>query len=241
MGPDRAPYPGLRSFWPDESDIFFGRDDCIHAMMGRLAATRFLAVLGSSGIGKSSLVRTGLLSALHMGLLRGAGSSWLIVDFRPGQPEGSPLRNLARGLLEKSGRKVTPDDVSRMQAQFMREGPRALLNWCRAGHLPPATNLLLLVDQFEELFRYQDYSSGEEAEAFVALLLESRKPLEADSPETAELPIYVTLTMRSEFLGACSLVQNLPEAITEGAFLTPRMNSRPIPRSDRRSRRGLGH
>jgi tetratricopeptide (TPR) repeat protein len=105
----------------------------------------------------------------------------------------------------------------------MREGPRALLNWCRAGHLPAGTNLLVLVDQFEELFRYQDYSSSEEAEAFVALLLESRQPLEAASARTAELPIYVTLTMRSEFLGACSLVQNLPEAITAGAFLTPRM------------------
>jgi tetratricopeptide (TPR) repeat protein len=223
VGPDRFPYPGLRSFRADESDIFFGRDDCIDVMLGRLADTRFLAVLGSSGIGKSSLVKTGLLSALQMGLLRGAGSSWLIVDFRPGQPEGSPLRNLARGLLEVSGQQVTSENISNMQAQFMRDGPRALLNWCHAGHLPTATNLLILVDQFEELFRYQDYSSREEAEAFVALLLESRQPLEAGSPETAELPIYVTITMRSEFLGACSLVQNLPEAITTGAFLTPRM------------------
>jgi len=220
---ERAPYPGLRSFRADESDIFFGRDDCIDAMLERLAATRFLVVLGSSGIGKSSLVKTGLLPALQMGLARGAGSSWLIVDFRPGQPEGSPLRNLARGLLDKSGQPVTPQSISGLQAQFMREGPRALLNWCRAGHLPAGTNLLLLVDQFEELFRYQDYSSYEEAEAFVALLLESRQPLEAGSPATAELPIYVTLTMRSEFLGACSLIQNLPDAITNGAFLTPRM------------------
>ena len=220
---DRAPYPGLRSFRADESDIFFGRDDCVDAMLDRLAATRFLVVLGSSGIGKSSLVKTGLLSALQMGLARGAGSSWLIVDFRPGQPEGSPLRNLARGLLDKSGQPVTPENISRIRTQFMREGPRALLNWCRAGHLPAGTNLLLLVDQFEELFRYQDYSSYEEAEAFVALLLESRQPLEAGSPATAEFPIYVTLTMRSEFLGACSLIQNLPDAITKGAFLTPRM------------------
>ena len=52
---DKAPYPGLRSFRPDESDIFFGRDECIDAMLSRLATTRFLVVLGSSGIGKSSL------------------------------------------------------------------------------------------------------------------------------------------------------------------------------------------
>lgn len=223
MQTDEAPYPGLRSFKSTESDIFFGRDECIDAMLGRLAATRFLAVLGSSGIGKSSLVKTGLLSALQMGLLRGAGSSWLVIDFRPGQPEGSPLRNLVRGLLESAAQPATPEAIARMQAQFIQEGPRALLKWCREGHLPTDTNLLLSVDQFEELFRYQDYSSREEAEAFVALLLESRQPLEAKRPHMAELPIYVTLTMRSEFLGACSLIQNLPEAITEGAFLTPRM------------------
>ncbi len=223
MYPDRAPYPGLRPFRPDESDIFFGRDDCIDEMLSRLAATRFLAVLGSSGIGKSSLVKTGLLSALQMGLLRGAGSSWLVVDFRPVQPEGSPLRNLARGLLQTVNAPATTEAVADLRAYLMQRGPRALLNWCRDGNLPKKTNLLLLVDQFEELFRYQDYGSREEAEAFVALLLESAKPLEAVSPEMAEFPIYVILTMRSEFLGACSLIQNLPEAITRGAYLTPRM------------------
>ena len=192
-------------------------------MLSRLAATRFLAVLGSSGIGKSSLVQTGLLSSIQMGMLQGAGTSWLVIDFRPGQPEGSPLRNLVRRLLQKTDQPTTTETITHLRAQFIQEGPRALLKWCREGHLPVATNMLLLVDQFEELFRYQDYSSREEAEAFVALLLESRQPLEAKSPQLAELPIYVTITMRSEFLGACSLIQNLPEAITEGAFLTPRM------------------
>src|SRR5262249_26899728 len=52
------PYPGLRSFEGDEADIFFGRDDCIDGMLDRLRETRFLAVLGSSGTGKSSLVKT---------------------------------------------------------------------------------------------------------------------------------------------------------------------------------------
>jgi tetratricopeptide (TPR) repeat protein len=223
MRTDEAPYPGLRPFKPSETEIFFGRDECIDTMLSRLAATRFLAVLGSSGIGKSSLVQTGLLPAIQMGMLQGAGTSWLVIDFRPGQPEGSPLRNLVRRLLQKTDQPTTTDNITHLRAQFLQEGPRALLKWCREGHLPVATNMLLLVDQFEELFRYQDYSSREEAEAFVALLLESRQPLEAKSPQLAELPIYVTVTMRSEFLGACSLIQNLPEAITEGAFLTPRM------------------
>jgi ABC-type arginine transport system ATPase subunit len=89
MSSNRPPYPGLRSFKREETDRFFGRDDCIDAMIGRLAAKRFLAVLGSSGVGKSSLVRTGLLSGLEMGLLEGAGSRWWVVDFRP---EAAPMR-----------------------------------------------------------------------------------------------------------------------------------------------------
>src|SRR5262249_16686085 len=76
--------------------------------------------------------------------------------------------------------------------------------------------LLLLVDQFEELFRYQGYAGREEAEAFVALLLESSKP-------QAEIPIYVVLTMRSEYLGACALIEGLAERMNAAQFLTPRM------------------
>jgi ABC-type phosphate/phosphonate transport system ATPase subunit len=64
----RLPYPGLRPFLREASDLFFGREDCVDDMVDRLAATRFLAVLGTSGSGKSSLVVTGLLDALEIGL-----------------------------------------------------------------------------------------------------------------------------------------------------------------------------
>ena len=210
----RAPYPGLRAFRREETDLFFGREDCINAMVDRLAATRFLAVLGSSGTGKSSLVKTGLLDALELGLMAKAGSRWKIVDFRPG---GAPLKNLARRLLEvehpDSGAAIAQQDVDLLRA-FLARGPRAVVEWC-TGNLPNGANLLLLVDQFEELFRYQDYAGREEAEAFVAMLLESARE--------ADLPIYVAITMRSEYLGACALIEGLADAINAGMFLTPRM------------------
>src|SRR5205823_11362295 len=100
------------------------------------AATRFLAVRGSSGSGKPSLVRTGLLDALELGLMAQAGSRWCIVDFRPG---GAPLRNLARRLLEatdpagKTNHAET--DVALLRALLAR-GPRSIIEWCRAGHVP---------------------------------------------------------------------------------------------------------
>lgn len=213
MKPERTPYPGLRSFRRSEADRFFGRDNCIDAMVDRLAATHFLAVVGSSGCGKSSLVKTGLVRALEMGLIATAGSRWCVAEFTPGS---APLRRLAEGLLKAQTPGTTPSEID---IEFLRaeltHGPRSLIEWCKAGNLPEGMNLMLLVDQFEELFRYEGYDGQEEAEAFVELLIESA--------HNAEVQIYVTLTMRSEFLGACSLIEQLAEEINKGMFLTPRM------------------
>jgi tetratricopeptide (TPR) repeat protein len=188
-----------------------------------LKATRFLAVLGSSGTGKSSLVKTGLLSALD--IESATGSPWRVIEFRPG---GDPLGKLAEGLLrsERSEAEKSPEnsEIESLKARFKLEGPRELINWRRKCHFTEGAKLLLLVDQFEELFRYQNSDQREEAQAFVSLLLESRWPRGVASPAQAPIPIYVAITMRSEYLGACALMLGLPEAINEGIYLAPRMN-----------------
>lgn len=217
MAGERLPYPGLRSFTREETDLFFGREGCVDQMVDRLAATRFLAVLGASGSGKSSLVKTGLLDALDLGFLAAAGSRWLVAQFKPGD---RPIANMARGLLRVSSddptREPGEDEVRILRALLLRS-PRSIVEWC-SDNLEPGTNLLLLVDQFEELFRYGQYSEREEAEAFAALLLESaRAPLQ-------EARIYVAITMRSEYLGAAALIDGLAEAINRGLYLTPRMS-----------------
>jgi hypothetical protein len=218
IGEERLPYPGLRSFTREETDLFFGREGCVDDMVDRLGATRFLAVLGPSGSGKSSLVKTGLLDALEIGLLHQAGSRWQIAELRPGD---RPLASLAEGLLRSTAAspqaQMDEQEVTLLRA-FLARGPRSVAEWCKAGNLPEGTNLLLLVDQFEELFRYGDYGEREEAEAFVASLLESA----ATPPKEAS--IYVAITMRSEYLGAAALIDGLAEAINKGLYLTPRMN-----------------
>ncbi len=95
-----SPYPGLRAFRPDESDIFFGREEQTDCLLERLKRFHFLAVVGPSGCGKSSLVRAGMIAALETGFMAEAGSSWRIAEMRPdtgplvGWPRRSPLPKL---------------------------------------------------------------------------------------------------------------------------------------------------
>ena len=89
------PFPGLRPFESTETYLFFGRDGQSEELLRRLRRTRFLAVVGTSGSGKSSLVRAGLLPALQGGLMASAGSDWRIAILRP---SNDPIGNLARAL-----------------------------------------------------------------------------------------------------------------------------------------------
>jgi WD40 repeat protein len=89
------PFPGLRPFQDEESHLFFGREGLSEELLSRLCETRFLAVVGTSGSGKSSLVRAGLLPALRGGLMVEAGSDWRVAILRPGN---GPIGELARVL-----------------------------------------------------------------------------------------------------------------------------------------------
>src|SRR6185503_12346231 len=91
------PFPGLRPFRSDEHHLFFGREEQTAALLQLLRTNRFLAVVGTSGSGKSSLVRAGLIAALHGGTMTQAGSTWEVLVLRPG---GSPVENLARAFVD---------------------------------------------------------------------------------------------------------------------------------------------
>src|SRR5262249_39523503 len=151
----------------ERADFFFGRDDQIHEVLEKLAESRFVTVIGSSGTGKSSLVRAGLLPALRSGLLRGVAPQWRIVKSTPGE---MPVRSLAKGIEEVFG----PKGVE----LTLRRGPLGLVEAAAQCGLASGENLLVLVDQFEEIFRYQRVAANpaaarEEAAAFVKLLLEA--------------------------------------------------------------------
>jgi hypothetical protein len=213
------PFPGLRPFEEAEAHLYFGREQEIVELLGRMMRQHFLAVLGSSGCGKSSLIRAGLIPSLKYEQLDDGEPAWHIAVMRPGD---DPFRELARALTRDEalgrGRARTEADVPVMQT-LLRRGPLGLVEAVREAALPPEAKVLVLVDQFEELFRFpvraERARALDEARAFCNLLLAAA--------EQRDLPVYIALTMRSEFLGQCAAFRGLAEAITDGLYLLPDM------------------
>lgn len=210
------PFPGLRPFHEGEEHLFFGRENQVDAMVDKLASTHFLAVVGTSGSGKSSLVNCGLRPALRQGLMARAGTAWRMAQFRPGS---NPLQAMANALAEDGvlfrDYQASGLPLADIVDTTLRMSKLGLIDMYEQARLDEGTNLLVVVDQFEELFRYRQLGAGEEATAFVNLLLEAGNQ--------TKHPIYVVLTMRSDFLGDCTHFPGLAEAINAGQYLVPRM------------------
>ena len=218
------PFPGLRPFEANEDHLFFGREKEIDQLLRRLRSTRFVSVVGTSGSGKSSLVRCGLISALYGGFMVQAGSAWRVATFRPSD---DPIGNLAAslnepGVLGTEGELASTNRI--LLEASLRRGSLGLVEAYRQRRIPPDEKLLVVVDQFEELFRFrrsrQVQNSKDEAIAFVKLLLEAA--------QTKDVPIYIVLTMRSDFIGDCIEYPGLPEAVNDGQYLIPRMTRNEI-------------
>jgi energy-coupling factor transporter ATP-binding protein EcfA2 len=212
------PFPGLRPFGYEDREYFFGREDQVYALYRLLEHSRFIAVIGSSGSGKSSLVRAGLLPLIQEESEGKGGRDWRWVTFTPGD---APINRLADALLT-----LAPKEELADERQIRRERIGFALRRSSFGlgealdEIPnlAGTSLLLVVDQFEELFRFGGDRIGDavwrdEAANFVQLLLEIGR--------TRSRSVYVLITMRSDFIGDCARFHGLPEAVSASQFLVP--------------------
>jgi len=213
------PFVGLRPFESHESLLFFGRRDQTITLLERLHHQRFLAILGSSGCGKSSLIRAGLIPKLKAGMLVGDRDKWFIATMKPGD---KPWQNLANALSSVLLRDINlPRYQERTLEEEMFESDMpAIINTFKPLLNEADANLLLLVDQFEEIFRFSkirfDSAFEEQSADFISIIL--------SLANQRILPIYVVITMRSDFLGECDHFFGLPEAINESIYLVPRLS-----------------
>ena len=178
----RNPYKGLRAFTEADAGDFFGRDALVERLVRRLDETgpgaRFLAVVGPSGGGKSSVVRAGLVPAIRKGALAGS-TEWYVAEMFPG---AHPLEELEAALL-----RIAVRPASRLR-DLLESGSRGLLDAVELI-IPGDAQVVLVVDQFEEVFTIA--TSAQEREAF----LECLRVACAD-PESR---VRVIVTLRADF------------------------------------------
>jgi len=200
-GAARAPYLGLAPFQPTDAERFFGRERMVDDLMGRLAGQRFLAVFGASGSGKSSLLRAGLLPAIGAGRLPGS-QDWPTILLTPGE---HPFEELAvqLGALQGAATGALRADLEAQPANLDLAIRQALVG------APPLAHVLLLVDQFEEVFTLCD-DEGERTGFIEALLGAVRSPRSR---------ARVVLGIRADFYGRCGDYPDLVDALQDAQLL----------------------
>ncbi|MEO0536029.1 MAG: caspase family protein [Cyanobacteria bacterium P01_A01_bin.123] len=162
-----CPYQGLKAFTETEGVQFFGREDLTSQLLQRVNTQSFCAILGASGIGKTSLVRAGLIHQLQQGQRIPGSDRWQIKYLTPGD---APLQRLAAAFVDPTLDSVARAEQLHRAEAFLQDGNSSLSQLARASlqPLPPAGDtvlqtvthlqpqrpgkLVLIIDQLEELF-----------------------------------------------------------------------------------------
>ena len=199
---DESPYAGLSSFQETDAGKFFGRNREIAAMMTQIRDRPLMAVVGSSGVGKSSLVRAGLVPALKR-----SGELWESLVIRPGRAPLEALAGLIAPMVGAAANLADELELKKMVETLRREPglPGHVLR-LRARH--GNRRLLLFVDQFEEL--YTQVADPAERAAFIACL--------SAIADDATSPLRVVLSIRSDFLDRVAEDQEFVSELTQGLF-----------------------
>jgi WD40 repeat protein len=198
-----APYRGLAAFQPEDAKLFFGREQLIDELVGRLADTPFLTLVGASGTGKSSLLRAGLVAAARAGRLSGEWSAVLLT------PGAHPLEELA--VQVAALHRISPGSL---HADLVADASALdlAIRQATAGDL--RARVLLVVDQFEEVFTL----CGDERErvAYVNALLRAAHGTSSRAT--------VVLGVRADFYGHCTELPGLLPVLREAQVLVGPMD-----------------
>ncbi len=273
------PYPGLRSFRPNEADLFFGRDSQINELRDLLADHNIIVVLGGSGSGKSSLVRAGLVPKLNSTTpISERPGAWYVVEFRP---KLDPVNEMFDAIFNQvilpaltvpplSDDGATPDgshasDFDKERARRIAainsafdlacapDAPNESIQWqCRTrlrdvlfegdvidvgalfdfvderlrmldealseGASSGAPNLLLLIDQFEEIFKPKVDPAGCRMIMSLITSIHTYRPFN----------LFLIITMRSEELHRCSEFLGVTEVVNSSMYLVDLIGGRDI-------------
>lgn len=214
-----CPYMGLSAFLEEDSQYFYGREALTQQLIHQLRDRSFLAVIGASGSGKSSIVQAGVIPQLRLGKQIPSSEQWWIRSIRPG---ANPLEALARGLGgageagEAGGVKEqknysypipSPQSPHLLLEGIFHQGVEGFVYWIRNQ---PHRVVVLVVDQFEELFTLAPIP---DRELFLELLL--------GAVQYAGDRFKLIITLRADFIASCLEVPALAKALQDLSVLVP--------------------
>ena len=155
---DLNPFVGLKPYSENESEFYFGREQEVENLLHVLQKNKLLTLSGDSGAGKTSLIKAGLIPRLKNGFTGQAGKDWSIAYFRPGI---DPLSNLAHALtfndvLNIDNKPNTTDNkyYSEIISNYKALG---IVEIYKRSEIYNTKNLLIVIDQLEDLFRFEQY------------------------------------------------------------------------------------
>jgi KaiC/GvpD/RAD55 family RecA-like ATPase len=203
---DECPYLGLEAFTEDKEYLFFGRDDFADALFDKVKRQNFVALIGPSGCGKSSVVQAGLFPRL-----RHDTQPWVPILF---QPQANPFLSLAAEFMKRWEPQASSSVFINQAAKLAAElnDAQRLIEAIHRTVAAPDGRLLLVVDQFEEMFTLCDES---DRRAFLDVLLVAKDVA----------PVTILLTLRADFMGqaqsfSSAFSQLLDESIVSHRPLT---------------------
>jgi len=198
-----CPYMGLRAFGEDDDRYFFGREALVQTLLAQLHHRPFLAAVGASGSGKSSLLRAGVLAQLRQGRQIPGSDGWRIGAFRPG---AHPLAALAQHAVDPDS-DGDPERERLTLEGLLYQGVEGWVRWLRTR---PEPQVVLAVDQFEELF---SLASSEDRQRFLELML--------GAVRHAGDRFKLAIGLRADFVTACLEFRELADWLQEASTFVP--------------------
>lgn len=202
---DRCPYRGLEPFDEEHAEYFFGREHLTDQLVDKLRTGNFIAVVGASGSGKSSVVRAGLVHKLRRGKAFSGSDRWRIQVITPTE---QPFKSLANAFVDPEISAVERAEQLRRAESFLLEGGSGLTQLIRASLIAQNRNtrLVLIIDQFEEVFTLcQGMNAERDRHRFFHCLLTALRELSEQ--------FSLVIVLRADFLSKCSFYKGLIEQI----------------------------
>jgi uncharacterized caspase-like protein len=202
-----CPYRGLRAFDEADAPYFCGREALTQQLVNAMHQQSFVAIVGASGSGKSSVMQAGLIAQLRQGNQIPGSDQWWLTSFRPG---AHPLRALAQVMADPPVVQSATSPSHRVVLEYeglLHLGGAGFVHWIRRR---PEPQVVLAIDQFEELFTLTAIA---ERDQLLAILWEAL--------EYAADKFKLVITLRSDFLTACLDIAPLAEKLQSSSILVP--------------------